>query len=173
MKERKDMVLEILKKIEGVQYGQTNMIRTLSQMGYFDAPASTKYHGAYAGGLADHSIAMCEELVHLTRKLNLEWRNSRSPYIVGLFHDLCKCDQYRKTEEGYEYNESILSGHGEKSVMLLSQIMQLTDEEVLCIRYHMGAYQREDWTGFDLAIKRYPTVLFTHTADMLVSKLEI
>lgn len=51
--------------------------------------------------------------------------------------------------------------------------MELTEEEVLCIRYHMGAYETKDWAGFDLAIKKYPNVLYTHTADMLASKLEV
>lgn len=32
----------------------------LDDMGFFDAPASTKYHGNYAGGLFDHSLAVTE-----------------------------------------------------------------------------------------------------------------
>lgn len=55
--------------------------------------------------------------------------------------------------------------------MLLSQFMTLTEEEIMCIRYHMGAYEKDDWVQFDLAIKKYPNVLFTHTADMYASKL--
>ena len=49
--------------------------------------------------------------------------------------------------------------------------MTLTEEEIMCIRYHMGAYEKDDWVQFDLAIKKYPNVLFTHTADMYASKL--
>lgn len=138
------------------------------------APASTKYHGNVKGGLYRHSCKVTEELVRLTIKLDLEWQRKDSPYIIGMFHDLCKIDQYEKNEDGYEYNSNtLLTGHGDKSIMLLSQFMTLTEEEMLCIRYHMGAYFKDDWTGYDMAIKKYPNVLYTHTADMLASKLSI
>lgn len=138
---------------------------------FLTAPASTKYHGACEGGLYMHSVAVADTLVDFTKKLGLQWQKERSPYIVGMFHDLCKVDQYTQTEDGYEHDEDILlKGHGEKSIMLLSQFMALTEEEIMCIRYHMGAYETENWKQFDLAIKKYPNVLFTHTADMYASK---
>ena len=157
---------------------------------FFDAPASTKYHGAYNGGLYNHSKGVYFALLTLTNALNLEWQRPESPFIIGMFHDLCKIDQYReivddpgKTMFGtsepegrvvhYEYNnELLLSGHGAKSVLILSSFLQLTEEEMLCIRYHMGAYEKDDWTGYDLAIKKYPNVLLTHTADMYASKVD-
>ena len=154
----------------------------LTDGGFFTAPASTKYHGAYEGGLYDHSKAVTKRLIMLTVKLDLEWQRVESPFIVGMFHDLCKCDQYVKKEPGlglgyeepqYEYNENmLLKGHGDKSVMLLSRFMTLTEEEILCIRYHMGAYEQDDWKGFDAAIKKFPTVLFCHLADQLASKVD-
>lgn len=144
----------------------------LKESGFMDTPASTKWHGACIGGLYRHSKAVAETLVNFTEKLNLHWKNERSPYIVGMFHDLCKIDQYIETDSGYGWNENtLLKGHGEKSVMLLSQFVALTEEEIMCIRYHMGAYETDDWKQFDLAIKKYPNVLFTHTADMYASKL--
>lgn len=140
--------------------------------GFTTAPASTKYHGNYAGGLFDHSWAVMETLVDLTEKNNLKWLRPESPVIVGLFHDLCKCDQYKLLDGQYTYNDNLpLKGHGDKSVMILSRFMVLTEEEVLCIRYHMGAYEKDDWQGFDLAIRKYPNVLWTHHADMLASKV--
>lgn len=138
---------------------------------FLTAPASTKYHGACEGGLYMHSVAVADTLVDFTKKLGLQWQKERSPYIVGMFHDLCKVDQYTQAEDGYEHDEDVLlKGHGEKSIMLLSQFMTLTEEEIMCIRYHMGAYETENWKQFDLAIKKYPNVLFTHTADMYASK---
>lgn len=138
---------------------------------FLTASASTKYHGACEGGLYMHSVAVADTLVDFTKKLGLQWQKERSPYIVGMFHDLCKIDQYTQTENGYEHDEDVLlKGHGEKSIMLLSQFMTLTEEEIMCIRYHMGAYETENWKQFDLAIKKYPNVLFTHTADMYASK---
>lgn len=143
----------------------------LTANGFKIAPASTKYHGACKGGLYRHSRAVTDELLYLTDRLNLKWQREESPYIVGMFHDLCKIDAYVQGLDGYEHNEDqLIKGHGDKSVILLSQFMTLTEEEIMCIRYHMGAYETENWKQFDLAIKKYPNVLFTHTADMYTSK---
>lgn len=161
-----------------------DMLDWLVSKGFFTAPASTKYHGAHDGGLFQHSSAVMKSLVGLTESCHLEWQNERSPYIVGMFHDLCKIDQYRNTSYGlpldgqplhnpceWEYNpHTLLKGHGEKSVMLLSQFYTLTEEEILCIRYHMGAFTpKEEWNDYTGAIHAYPNVLWTHQADMLAS----
>lgn len=148
----------------------------LVDLGFFTQPASTKYHGAYEGGLFDHSFLMAKSLVELTEKLGLEWERYSSPYIVGMYHDLCKCDNYVKDfeTENYIYNPDIvIPGHGDKSVILLSQYIKLTDEEIACIRWHMGAYETDTkmWNYYGKAIEKYPNVLFTHTADMIASKI--
>lgn len=161
------------------------LMEYLKTGGFFTAPASTKYHGVYEGGLYDHSKAVFNRLQWMTINLRLNWQRSISPFIIGFFHDLCKCDQYIEIKAGppelgleyetpvYQYNPNLLlKGHGEKSVMILSQFMTLTEEEMLCIRYHMGAYEKDDWDGFDRAIKKYPNVLMAHTADMFASKVD-
>lgn len=147
--------------------------RRLEAMGFFNAPASTKYHGNYEGGLFDHSWAVVNALVDLTEQLYLTWDRPNSPYIVGMFHDLCKIDNYVKNEAGlYEYNENtLIKGHGEKSVMLLSQFMTLTYEEILCIRYHMGAFYTNEIDDYSKAVEHCPNVLYTHTADMIAAKI--
>ena len=149
----------------------------LNELGFFTAPASTKYHGAYEGGLFDHSLATTEALVNLTEKLSLEWERPISPYIVGMYHDLCKCDNYVKDFETdkYIYNpDIIIPGHGEKSVMMLQKYISLTDEEIACIRWHMGVYETDTkmWNYYGKAIEKYPNVLYTHTADMIASKIQ-
>ena len=136
--------------------------------GFFSAPASTKYHLNYEGGLCQHSLNVMDVLVDF----NLSWMRPESPFIVGMFHDLCKCDMYKYLDGQWCYNENqLLKGHGDKSVILLSQFKVLTEEEILCIRYHMGAYEKEAWDQYDMAIKKYPNVLWTHHADMIASKL--
>ncbi|MFC4355324.1 hypothetical protein ACFO0S_09720 [Chryseomicrobium palamuruense] len=162
----------------------------LQEEGFFTAPASRSYHGNYEGGLFDHCLAVTESLLDFTEKMGLEWEHERSPYIVGMFHDLCKIDQYQKvvdvpgvqyfggnTAENeqyhYEYRkDSLFPGHGDKSVMKLAAWLHLTEEEILCIRYHMGAYETGDWEYFDRAIRKYETVLWTHQADMHASKVK-
>lgn len=145
--------------------------------GFFRAPASTKYHGAYEGGLFDHSLMVTNSLVELSAKNELRWQRAESPFIVGMFHDLCKIDQYRHPKREmlveWEYNpDTLIKGHGDKSVILLSQHMTLTEEEVMCILYHMGAFtDREQWKDYTNAIHMFPNVLWTHHADMIASHI--
>ena len=148
----------------------------LGAIGFFEAPASTKYHGCYEGGLFDHSFEVAKSLVNLTEKLGLTWERPESPYIVGMYHDLCKCESYFYDieTEGYGYNSDIIiPGHGDKSVIMLQKFISLTDEEIACIRWHMGSYERDTkmWDYYGKAIKKYPNVLYTHTADMIASKI--
>lgn len=153
------------------------IIQWLDEHGYFTAPASTKYHGAYEGGLFEHSMNVAKALVRLTKDCQLKWQKPSSPYIIGLFHDLCKIDNY--VSEGlsvapiYKYNtETLLKGHGDKSVMLLSSLMQLNMEEILCIRYHMGAFtEKEEWADYTRAIHACPSVLWVHQADMIATHI--
>lgn len=154
--------------------------------GFFRSPASTKYHGAYEGGLFDHSFAVMNFLVELSAKNGLRWKRAESPFIVGMFHDLCKIDNYveatppepsnphattKYVGNVYEYSKNtLLKGHGDKSIILLSQFMTLTEEEIMCIRYHMGAFvEKEEWRDYTGAVHRYANVLWTHQADMLAS----
>ena len=151
-------------------------IDELDKLGFFTAPASTKYHGAYEGGLFDHSLEVTTQLVTLTDKLGLKWSNPDSPYIVGMFHDLCKCDNYVIDIETGKYKHNpdiIIPGHGDKSVIMLQQLTSITDEEIACIRWHMGAYETDTtlWKYYGQAIEKYPNVLYTHTADMIASRI--
>lgn len=134
-------------------------------------------------------MAVTKKLLELTEKLNLKWQRPESPYIIGMFHDLCKVDEYnvKVIKEGkvkfgeedvvgeeleiHKESNSIIKGHGDKSIIYLSQFLKLTEEEILCIKFHMGAYETEEWDGYDKAIKQFETVLWTHTADMYASKV--
>lgn len=169
-------------QINNIPIIQNDFKQWLFENEFFIMPAAVKYHGNYSGGLFDHSLAVTECLLELTDKEIIKWESPRSPYIVGMFHDLCKIEDYRidYSEENtrdphgftWTYNDDkILKGHGDKSVMLLSQFINLTEEELMCIRFHMGAYETENWDAYDKAIKKYPNVLWTHTADMWASKI--
>lgn len=147
------------------------MISDLRVKGFFKAPASRSYHGAYEGGLFDHCYEVTTQLVDITNANGLKWHRRESPYIVGMFHDLCKIDTYDRGNDPYTYNEDmLLKDHGDKSIMLLSQYMILTLEEIMCIRYHMGAFtEKEEWKDYTRAVNAFPNVLWTHTADMLAA----
>lgn len=165
-------------------YISVECLTWLIENGFFTAPASTKYHGAYEGGLFDHSFTVAKTLVNLTKDCNLDWWRQDSPYLIGMFHDLCKIDCYQHPVTGHttdgepiydptewEYSKNMgLKGHGDKSIMLLSMHTTLTEEEIMCIRYHMGAFtDKEEWRDYTNAVHRFPNVLWTHHADMLAS----
>ena len=152
----------------------TNLdINRLDEMNFFTAPASTRFHGNYEGGLFDRSFEVAKALVRLTEYNKLDWKREKSPYIIGMFHDLCKADYYISNGTGHAWernDDCLLKGHGEKSVMLLSQFYTLTEEEIMCIRYHMGAFTpKEEWSDYTRAVHTYPNVLWTHHADMIAS----
>ena len=161
----------------------------LVNMGFFIKPASISFHGQQSGDLFKHSFAVADVLIDMTEKFDVEWERPQSPFIVGMFHDVCKMDDYidenasdivmmgtgspvSKNPKWVKNPEKLLKGHGDKSVMMLSQWINLTEEEMLCIRYHMGAYQTDEWQEWDRAIRKYETVLWTHTADMYASKVK-
>lgn len=149
------------------------VLDALKDMGYFTAPASSHHHGNYEGGLFDHCFAVTKTLVSFTERLELKWSKPESPLIVGMFHDLCKVDDYVFTYGEWEYKSIVtLPGHGEKSVMMVQQLIDITDEELHCIRWHMGAYDEKiNWDRLGAAIQKYPNVLYTHTADMVANRI--
>lgn len=176
MKTVKERVGAYLKFMVGSGASEIIDDRVLNRLGFFTAPASTKYHGAYEGGLFDHSLEVAKNLVELTDKLGLKWDRPASPYIVGMYHDLCKCDNYIFDIESdkYIYNpDIIIPGHGEKSLIMILKHIRLTDEEIACIRWHMGSYEKDPkmWDYYGRAVETYPNVLYTHMADMYASKI--
>ena len=141
--------------------GIDDTIATLERLGFFEAPASTRFHLAYEGGLLEHSLGVCRMALMVRKQVLLvrpELEDKlpvESVIITSLLHDTCKAEIYkraikrRKNEsgiwedyQGYEvdYSEFPL-GHGEKSVVVLLKCgLQLTDEEILAIRWHMTAW---------------------------------
>lgn len=158
-------------------------IEWLAGTDYFRAPASKHYHAAYSGGLFEHCLNVTYKLLQFTEAgLCSPWGRPESPIIVGMLHDATKINKYQLSQDMNPITQEMeifykdnpdyinLGGHGNDSVLKLKQVMRLTEEEELCIRYHMGAYETDDWDGFDKAIRKFPNVLFTHTADMYASK---
>lgn len=149
----------------------------LEEMGYFEAPASTKYHGSYKGGLFMHSWVLTDVLYELTEKNNLEWTYESSPFVIGMLHDLCKYDQYIWSDEKccfYWNKEQEITGHGDKSLILIADKLgiNLSEEEKMCIRWHMGAFdEKENWRLYTNAVNNFENVLWVHHADMMASNV--
>lgn len=154
---------------------------------FFSAPASTRYHGSYEGGLVEHSLNVYDRLVwEMENTVGAGWQEIYSPEavaIVALFHDLCKIDRYvitekwRKDENGdweayeaYEYNkEKAEMGHGAQSVFYLQKFIQLTEFEAQAIFWHMGAYDLSPYASLAACSETFkwnPLAFLTHRADM-------
>lgn len=149
---------------------------------FFTAPASTRFHGAYAGGLCEHSLNVYDCLhTYLERakaQYGLEY-SEESIAIVSLLHDVCKINCYKpgfrnvKDDKGvwqkvptFEFDDKLPYGHGEKSVYILSGYMRLTREEAFAIRYHMGFSGTEDSRNVGSAFEQFPLSFALSVADM-------
>ena len=147
------------------------------------APASSRFHSAYAGGLLDHSLNVYDCLVaylnsESAKRFGFEY-SDESIAIVALLHDLCKVNVYKKgfrnvkDEKGmwqrvdtFEFDDQLPYGHGEKSVYIISGFMRLTREEAFAIRYHMGySSERDDPRNVSAAFEMFPLAFALSTAD--------
>ena len=150
---------------------------------FVTAPASTRYHNAWEGGLCAHSLNVYECLRdYLDReKVKKEFGLLYSPEsiaIVALLHDLCKVNIYKvstrnvkdefgrwKTVPYYEFDDQLPYGHGEKSVYMISAYMKLTREEAFAIRYHMGFSEEGNARNVGAAFEKFPLALALSIAD--------
>ncbi len=71
--------------------GIDRLIEFLDKTDFYTAPASTRFHNNFEGGLAEHSLNVYRELKELT---NGEW-SEETLIIVGLLHDICKVNNYK------------------------------------------------------------------------------
>lgn len=155
----KQQFIDILKETR--REGIDGVTEYLDKAGFFKAPASANRHLSRDGGLLEHSLnvyraamALREKIIELKPevegKLPVE-----SVAIAALLHDVCKANIYHKTKkfrkdeqgrweqyDGYEVDYSRFPmGHGEKSVVMLLRLgLKLTNDELLAIRWHMGAW---------------------------------
>lgn len=72
----------------------------------------------------------------------------------------------------YRHGDELPFGHGEKSVYLITNFMELTKDEALAIRWHMGAWQNGDKPGAGTAFSMSRPAVMTHIADMLATYLD-
>lgn len=151
--------------------GMADLLKFLNDNNFNLTPASVSYHQNYTGGLVEHSLSVFSNLnkeckIHkCTKEIPC---SSRA--IVSLLHDVCKYDNYIYNEHSgkWSYNKSINGKlHAEKSISIIKKFIELTEEEELAIKYHMGIY-RDDytWNDFGNGIKKYPLVYLLHVADM-------
>ena len=178
---------------EGIEY----VIEDLEKDGFFEAPASSGHHLNIQGGLCQHSLNVCKAGLMIwegLKTLDPSGVNNvkrESVIIATLLHDVCKTDIYKRTvkkrknklgqwedSEGYMVSyKDFPMGHGEKSViMLLCSGLELHDDEMLAIRWHMGAWginmnSYEDQRNYDTARQKYPLCSIIQSADSLAAAM--
>ena len=166
--------------------GADKLLEWLEESDFFTAPASTRFHGAYEGGLCEHSVNVWEELIRLLKAYPEVRVTAESAAIVSLLHDLCKVGCYkqelksRKTGRtkrdgkpewenyiGYTFEEDFCyGGHGSKSVYLAQKFMALTEQEATAINCHMGPWDRNPGDySLGPAYEQFPLALLVHWAD--------
>ena len=177
----KEEFIALLKSVN--REGIDKLIAYIEKTDFFKAPASTKFHGNYEGGLLEHSL----NVYHILKE-----KLSHKPYseivqvsedtiiLITLLHDLCKTNYYtvdyrnKKNADGvwvkepyYTVNDTIPYGHGEKSVMMISKFIELNMEEVYAIRWHMGFTEpKELYNTISIVYEKFPLALALHEADL-------
>lgn len=178
-------------KIEGLlrstkRPGIERVISFLADRDFYTAPASTRFHGNHKGGLAEHSY----NVYLLLNKKNIDYElkiPQNSVIISGLLHDICKVGFYttgikniKNKDTGkweqtqiYQINDKLIMGHGAKSVYMLQNMIRLSVQEAMMIRWHMGPFANEGDNpyGFNDACQQVPAVCAIYTSDMEASNL--
>jgi HD superfamily phosphohydrolase YqeK len=185
---QRDRFLKIFDEQIGDREGKEALREWLLSDGcdFFTAPASTKYHGNYTGGLCEHSLDVYDMAVGLE---GLYRENIRKQYLVlnrpydrdqfmesmtvaALFHDLCKANFYKAKVNGRNMNYTVdeqlpFGGHGSKSVYMLSKYLKdIRDDEAIAINCHMGFSRSEDKTiSIGESFRFSPLAWIIHVAD--------
>lgn len=171
--------------------GAEELLAYLEKTDFFTAPASSKQHSNFEGGLCLHSINVYKRFLKLVQsEYGQKWQEKISPEsvaIIALLHDLCKTNFYvvemRNTKVGgewvqkpfYKVEDSLPYGHGEKSVYMISGFMKLTREEAMAINWHMGAFDpraQANSAVLSNVFYRYPIAFLFHLADYMATYLD-
>lgn len=198
----KDKFIEIYQKFI-TRPGAEDLLVYLEKSDFFTAPASNRFHLCVPGGLVTHSVHVYERLRELYLMemehfqddfTGLTEKQEETIAICGLLHDLCKVGFYtpvnksRKTGEfypngkpiwedyvGYDIDDKLPYGHGEKSVYIIFGFMKLSREEAMAIRWHMG-FSDTDFKGGGYgvgnAFEKFPLAVLTHMADLMATYLD-
>lgn len=161
-------------------------IKWLGDSGFYDAPASTRYHESFPGGLLLHSLRVLNQIIQLAMLPAFESVDLKDAVLIALAHDWCKIgkyEQYMKNvkneitgvwskEPAYRYSSNgttILAGHGTASMYILMKWVKVRLEESLAVRWHMGHWYVSDNDINDLqqCNENYPLVHMLQFADQL------
>lgn len=167
--------------------GIEDLMQWLEGTDFFTAPASTRFHGSYEGGLVEHSLAVYKRMVQFAdyydkeaygKEGEREW-SEETIAIIALFHDFCKIGTYKtelrwrkdaqqrweqyptyKKEEDFNFG-----GHGSKSLYLIQNFLSLEPQEAVAINCHMGKFDSTTYSNPSPAFEQFPLAWLLHIAD--------
>lgn len=182
----KEQFIKIMEQVE--RPGVDKLLDWLEGTDFYSAPASTRFHGSYPGGLVYHTLNVVYELRELVKFYEVEGIPKESIIIVALAHDFCKINTYEETmvnvppqrsktakweqQLGYKKNEPLKLGHGAKSLSILQDFITLEDYEKEAIFWHMGAYDTSVLSSIhDLydVFEENKLAFLLHLADMVAT----
>ena len=199
LSQNKEEFISLLKSIHREQANVEGLVKKLEASDFFYAPASTKYHGSFKGGLCRHSLDVYIVLRNLVAQNNLDIEEE-SLIICALLHDFSKMNLYEVTnfnkkvysengsksdnggrfdwvtEQGYktiDLSERFVYGnHEETSEYMIRQFIPLKLEESVAILHHHGGMGYDSsQTNISDIYQRYPLALMLHLADMTCAYL--
>lgn len=166
--------------------GSDKLLEWILKSDFFVAPASTRFHSAFSGGLVEHSVKVYNRFLNNVKnefgEKYQETISDESIAIIALLHDVCKVnyykEEYRNTKDKngnwiqkacYTVEDKLPYGHGEKSVYIINGFIRLTRDEAMAINWHMGGFDDRVQGGsysMGLAFENYPVALMFHVADL-------
>lgn len=178
--------------------GIDKLLAYIRKSDFYKAPASTKYHLSCEGGLLQHSLNVLDalrtvltpmpngELAYIVagKSVTTEYIPGDTVILIALLHDICKTYFYTtsmrnaKNEQTgkwekvpyFTVKDRMPLGHGDKSVMIIKQYIDLTTPEMYAIWHHMGFTENADFQTLTNAIDQFPIIWAMHTADMMASR---
>lgn len=187
LQKQKQNFIDLLTKTN--RPGMDKLLAWLQTTDFFEAPASTRFHLNYEGGLLEHSLNVYKTMLlmaFVNCKLTGVEMSVDTITITALLHDVCKANTYKKGQrwrkdannrweqyDVYEFKEDEPLGHGEKSVFLLQRAgLQLTEKEVYMIRWHMGGFEAQgNQMTLSAAMVKCPEIALIHSADIIASSI--
>ena len=175
----KDLALQFIHR-----KGISDLLTFLEETDFYTAPASTRYHGAYIGGLLDHSLEVHYQMIKLASVYDYQTgkeSNQESLAIVSLFHDLCKINNYIlctkkvknevtgqwEDQSYWKFDEARNSfgAHGAQSLYIVQNHIRLKEEEAEAIYHHMGCWDMSKYDNISTVFENNKLAWLLHVAD--------
>lgn len=202
IQDNKQEYIDLIKSIKRDNANIDGLIEHLEKSDFFYAPASTKYHCAYEGGLCEHCLNVYANILKIAKNwehLDAECYDDDSLKIVALLHDISKMNFYEPYaqnkkvygEMGSKQDEFgrfdwvavksfkvkdqkfVLSSHEANAEFIARQFIPLRIEESAAILNHMGTLASDSaQINISEIFENYHLALILHIADMMATFID-